>query len=123
MMNTTLPQRLKEVMEALDLNQPQFGDLVGATKGAVNQWLSGLSKSIDPEYAFKLQRKSGYSAEWLMFGTEPKKIPPSYLVDNKVAAVVTCMEKMTEADKDRLVKIGAALAEPNPTNGRKNAPS
>jgi transcriptional regulator with XRE-family HTH domain len=110
---TTLPERVQEVMDALNLNQPQLASLVGVTKGAVNQWVSGHSKSIDAEYAFKLQRKTGYSAEWLIFGIEPKKIPASYLIDNKVAAVITCMENMTEADKDRLVKIGTALVEPN----------
>lgn len=107
----TLSARIREVMDTMGLNQPQLAAKVGATKGAVNQWLSGLTKSIDPEYAFKLQRETGYSAEWLMFGTEPKKIPTHYPLDIKAAAVLACMEQMTEADKDRLVKIGTALAE------------
>lgn len=117
-MSTSLSDRIKEVMDDLALNQPQLAALVGATKGAVNQWLSGLTQSMDAEYAFKLQHEHGYNAEWLLLGAGPKMLPKSYVQDKKAATVLTCMQDMTEADKDRLVKIGAAFAQPG---GQKTA--
>jgi len=111
MMTSTLSERVRVILSELGLNQTAFAEYVGVTKGAVNQWLSETVKSIDPEYAFALQHKAGYSAEWVMFGVGPKKLLPEYAVDPKVASVVSCMQRMGEYDKDTLVKISASLVD------------
>lgn len=121
MVNSTLSARLRTIIDELDINQTKLATEAGATKGAASQWLNGLTKSIDPEYAFKLQRRTGYSAEWIMFGTGPKKLLETYRIGSRETAMLKCMENMTEADKDRLVKIGSALAQPTDgNNGSKN---
>lgn len=62
------------MMQALgDLDQPSFGRLAGASKSVVNQWLSGATKSITAQYAFQLQRTTGYNAEWIQTGNGPEK--------------------------------------------------
>ncbi len=109
---TTLPDRLRGIMRDLGLNQTEFGRYVGASKGAVSQWIAGTVKSIDAQYAFALQRKAGYSAEWVMFGKEPSKLPVGYISDEKIASVILCMQRMSEYDKDSLVKISASLSGP-----------
>lgn len=69
MQKTTTPERVTRVMEALGYNQVELAKKAGASKSMVNQWLSGLIKTIGPRYAFNLERTTGFRAEWLMTGT------------------------------------------------------
>ena len=114
MTNYSLAERVDKMMAALGLNQPEFATIAGVTKGAVNQWLSGLTKNIDAGPAFSLQRKTGYNAEWIMFGSGPEKIAyiATAFADPKVASVVECMTRMDDYGKDAMVKISVTFAKP-----------
>jgi hypothetical protein len=48
--------------------QTEFGNLCGASKSVVYQWLTGRIKSIDAKYAFKLEDSTTFSARWIMLG-------------------------------------------------------
>jgi len=61
------------MMRELDLDQVQFGALAGASKSVVNQWLSGNIQNISAAYAFRLQHRTGFSAEWIQLGEGEKK--------------------------------------------------
>lgn len=88
MQKTTVPDRIARVMDDLDLKQSELAKKAGASKSMVNQWISGLIKSIGPQYAFNLQRTTGYSAEWLMTGAGPEHINhPSASKDTAIAAL------------------------------------
>ena len=76
--STTTAERVSKMMRELgDLDQPAFGRLAGASKSMVNQWLSGMVKSVTARYAFELERKTGYRAEWIQTGEGPEKGRPT----------------------------------------------
>ena len=62
-------KRVAYMMDHLKIfEQTEFGNLCGASKSVVNQWLSGKIKKIDPRYAFQLEDKTKFSARWIMLG-------------------------------------------------------
>lgn len=52
--------------------QADFGRLLGVTRSAVNQWLSGATK-ITAENVFLIEDKTGYCARWIATGDGPKR--------------------------------------------------
>jgi hypothetical protein len=67
-MNTTA-ERVKHMMETLKIdNQTEFGNLCGASRSVVNQWLAGSIKNVDARYAFKLEDSTPYNARWIILG-------------------------------------------------------
>lgn len=110
-MSLSIPERVQKMMDDLRADQVRLGSLAGASKSVVNQWISGGIKSIAPEYAFSLEKNTGYSAKWIMLGEGQEKLDP------KIAAVARSMEKMTESRKDDVVKISTTLSEPNGNDG------
>lgn len=73
-MNSTA-ERVKHMMEALNINnQAEFGNLCGASRSVVNQWLAGSIKYVDARYAFKLEDTTPFTARWIILGEgNPKK--------------------------------------------------
>lgn len=71
-MNTTA-SRVKKMLSELDVDQVEFGRLAGASKSVVNQWLSGGIKSINPKYAYCIEKNCGYSAQWVITGEGDEK--------------------------------------------------
>ena len=71
----TTAERVKYMMDELKItNQTDFGNLCGASRSVVNQWLVGSIKSIDARYAFKLDDNTPFSVRWIMLGEgNPKK--------------------------------------------------
>ena len=66
---STTAERVKYMMEELHINeQTEFGNLCGASRSVVYQWLSGKIKSIDARYAFKLEDQTPFTARWIMLG-------------------------------------------------------
>lgn len=108
MKTTTTSDRVRKMMQALgNLDQPSFGRLAGASKSVVNQWLSGATKSITAQYAFQLQRTTGYNAEWIQTGNGPEKMEASIETASHVAE--TAAEyKVSEDLLDRYRKASAA---------------
>lgn len=47
---------------------------VGVTGSAVNQWLSGDTKSLKASVAQDLERVTGYRADWIINGWLPKRV-------------------------------------------------
>lgn len=69
----TTSERVTVMMRELGLDQVQLGALAGASKSVVNQWLSWNIQNISAGYAFKLQHRTGFSAEWIQLGEGEKK--------------------------------------------------
>ena len=70
----TSTDRIKRIRDELQMTLQEFGALLGVTKAAAHQWESGATKNIKPDILFLLQRKTGYSAEWIVTGKGPIKI-------------------------------------------------
>lgn len=63
----TLGARLRKLRLHHHLNQDQFGDLCGVTKGAVSQWESDLTVPDMPNL-LQLTQKLSFSLDWLLIG-------------------------------------------------------
>jgi hypothetical protein len=65
----TTAERVTYMMNTLKIKeQTEFGNLCGASRSTVNQWLSGNIKKIDPKYAFVLEDNSPFLARWIILG-------------------------------------------------------
>ena len=65
----TTAERVEYMMQTLKIKeQTEFGNLCGASKSVVYQWLTGRIKSIDAKYAFQLEDNTPFSARWIMLG-------------------------------------------------------
>ena len=65
----TTAERVKYMMEELNITSlTEFGNLCGASRSVVYQWVSGKIKSIDARYAFKLEDNTKFSTRWIMLG-------------------------------------------------------
>lgn len=75
-METTVSERVDRMMKALGVDQVAFAKLAGASKSVVNQWILGGIKSISGDYAYTLQKNTGYNAEWIQTGNGDEKVLP-----------------------------------------------
>ncbi len=65
----TTAERVQHMMDAIKIsNQTEFGNLCGASRSVVNQWLVGSIKTVDARYAFKLEDSTPFLARWIMLG-------------------------------------------------------
>lgn len=69
---TTLSERIQTVMDEQQLDQAALAAVAGCSKSWVNQWLSGLGKSIAYKYARSIHARYGYAIDWLTTGAGPK---------------------------------------------------
>lgn len=88
----TLSNRIQEVRKATQLNKVQFGKLVGVSHSAVGQWESGETKSLKYAKLMKIEKETGFSANWIDTGKGSKMIsesddPQRDRVQKKLAAL------------------------------------
>jgi transcriptional regulator with XRE-family HTH domain len=74
----SLGDRIRASRKAAKLTQEQLGAIAGVSGAAVAQWESGDSKTLKPENLFKIARRLGKSAEWLVTG-EGTELPPELI--------------------------------------------
>lgn len=88
-MKPTLPERLQQIMDDSGLEEfKQLADLAGASKSMASQWFGGQIKSISPEYAYKIEEKTGFAAKWIMLGEGPPKLSKAILHTIEVMKVM-----------------------------------
>lgn len=96
-METTTSERVALMMAELEVDQPEFGRISGASKSVVNQWLSGLIKKISPKYAYAIETNTKYRKEWVMFGDGEKYKSPDEAPGNLNADDQRFIRMVTEA--------------------------
>lgn len=101
---STASERVKLMMDALGKDQVEFGELAGTSRSVVNQWLSGKIKTIGAEYAYALQKKTGYSAEWIQLGTGPEKLL-RVVPDNFSDVVRSIATDLMHLPKEKLLEL------------------
>lgn len=69
---TNLSDRIKEAMG--EMSAADLARAVDVSPAAVTFWLDGTTKSIKGETAVKLERATGYRANWLINGKLPKRV-------------------------------------------------
>ena len=60
-------------MERAGVTQGQVAEACGVSGPAVNQWLTGKTKGIDPKYVAEIAALTGTSPQWLMTGKGSEK--------------------------------------------------
>ena len=71
-----LADRLQHIMDEMGWSQAELAREMGCTRAAVNNYMSGFSKKVDPTFAFRLQDKHRWNARWILEGEPPARIEP-----------------------------------------------
>jgi transcriptional regulator with XRE-family HTH domain len=61
-------ERIRAAMQRAGVTQEQLAGACGVTGPAVNQWLTGKTKKIDPGYLVDVAACTNASLNWLMTG-------------------------------------------------------
>lgn len=65
--NADIAMRLGALMEALNLNQTGFANLVGISQPALNNYIKALRRP-DLDVAIMIQSKTGVTLDWIYLG-------------------------------------------------------
>ena len=106
-MKPTIPERIARIKAELNIDEDvALAKIAGASKAMVNHWLSGRVKSIAPQYAYRLEEKTGFSAKWIQLGEgEPRT--------SQAIVHTIVMMQMMEPEKQYLVaRLVDQIAEP-----------
>ena len=90
----SLASRIQEIRKHTKLNKVQFGKLAGVSHAAVGQWEGGETKSLKFEALMRIQKETGYDANWIDTGKGSKFVtdradPQRDRVQQKIAALST----------------------------------
>jgi transcriptional regulator with XRE-family HTH domain len=61
-------ERIRTAMQRAHVTQEQVAEACGVTGPAVNQWLTGKTKNVDPRYLADVAACTNASLNWLMTG-------------------------------------------------------
>ena len=118
-MKPPLGERVRAVLSEQGVKPIELAKVAGVSKGLVSQWLSGQRLSMGYEAAHKINRKYGYSANWLMKGDGPKMAggkveehsaerPPFQIESPEITRLILAFGWLTKAQKkDRLAELEA----------------
>ncbi|MDI7156240.1 helix-turn-helix transcriptional regulator [Leptospira santarosai] len=90
-------QRLREIFESEGWTQTQLAELGKTTQPSVARYLNEERK-IDFDFAYNLQKETGYHALWILAGEEPKKVGKATNVKNIDYNQTAILEKIMEIE-------------------------
>lgn len=67
-----LAERIKEAMG--ERENAEFARDAGVTPASVTFWLSGQTKSLKAETAARIEKATGYRANWIVTGKGPRRV-------------------------------------------------
>jgi transcriptional regulator with XRE-family HTH domain len=93
----SLAKRIREAMGTTP--QAEFARALKVTDAAVTLWLNGETKSLKATTAAKIEKQTGYSAQWIVTGEGPKRLkeptaPPAPAIPNGGAFDAPTPEEM-----------------------------
>lgn len=75
MTTSTLPARLRRIQKEMGWSRGEIAAAAGASRQAVSNWFrNGTRRTIEARFGFNLQRVSGFSAEWILYGKGPERV-------------------------------------------------
>jgi transcriptional regulator with XRE-family HTH domain len=98
MSETTLAERLNQIIAELHIPKSEFAESVGVTRNHIYNLTAGRHTSLSRSVAILIEKEYGYPAEWILTGVMPAADK------SKVIA-----EKMKGLDDDALRKIEAQI--------------
>ena len=106
----TFQERIKELRTDFKLSQEQLGNLMGISKVSVWQWENGRNYPKQ-EMAEKLCDYFNVSLDYLMGRSDVKNPTKEINKDDFTVAFYNISDKLSEDDKDFILKIAQQLAE------------
>lgn len=64
--------RIRQILKENKLKQKQFASVIGVTESYISKLLKNPDIRLSQSLAVLIEEKYGYSAEWILNGTEPK---------------------------------------------------
>ena len=99
-----LPERIKQVMDDMEINQVEMAKLAGVTKGRVNQWLNGTYGSgMSAEAASRVADKPKFDAGWLASGDGPERDPLA--ANHRVRDLIDNYAKLDERGRQHVLTV------------------
>lgn len=121
---STLRDMALEIMADLNIDQAGLARLAEVTQASVSQWLHGPTKTMAPGPAFAIQRKSGWSAEYLLTGKGPKKMDQirerdaEYVIERRIAAgELLDMRDICDEQRSICRRVLDAISQPDAKTG------
>lgn len=110
---SSLAERADEILSAmpgpLRGKKRELAAVAGCTAGLVSQWLNGQTISIGYELAKNIERKLGYSADWLINGkgqkfvmAQSKSISPSSCISDIPPMVLELASRLMLLPEEKL---------------------
>lgn len=88
-------ERLREVVAGAFSGRDQAAEVAGVSTQTFNRWILGRT-DISLDAIEKLSRASGYSREWIAFGSGPKLVQHGGLPANLEARQLALEERVSE---------------------------
>ena len=116
-----LSARVEKILHDEKLKQVDLAKIAGVTKGLINQWINGPSKTMSYEPAKRLHDRYGYSIDWLMTGAgnEFGDAPAAGVVIDKPDEIE--LVRNYQAARDEEWKLTIRLFARLPSTGRARA--
>ena len=116
-MSKLLSERIAAAIQEANLGIPDVARACGVKYQAVDKWIKGNSLSLKGPQLLKLAKITGFEAEWLMFGTGPRKpaITPelaNIVQEPGAAQLLYSWHALAPETKHTAVRILDTLAEP-----------
>jgi transcriptional regulator with XRE-family HTH domain len=112
-----LAQRIRQRLDDLGLSQKELADSCGISAPAVNDWLSGKTKSLKAATLLKAAKALAVNPQWLESGVGLKSIrqehrvaEPSYQTDPVTQQLQRAIEHMLPEDQRKMLEYAELLA-------------
>lgn len=103
----TVRERIRVAIQRSGVTQEQVAEACGVSGPAVNQWLTGKTKKIDPGYLVDVAACTNASLNWLMTGKgnpARQKREPLSTVEQRLLQDFRRLPPKVRAEVSRLVK-------------------
>ena len=114
-MHKSLPERIRQVMAELDINQVEVARRARVTRGRVNQWLNGKPGGMSADAAFNLADSTPYEARWLATGTGPERKIDT--MNHRTPDLIRYFNQCDERGKEHLLFVAEREASYRPGGG------
>lgn len=88
--------RIRQILTENRLKQKQFASVIGVTESYISKLLRNPDIRLSQSLAVLIEEKYGYSAEWVLNGTEPKSKQTGRPLSEVHQKALARLEKMEE---------------------------
>jgi len=95
----TVAERIALVLQESGKTQVELAAIAGTSKGNINHLLTGNTATLNPSWAFEIERKLGYSMKWLIFGHGDKRAVDPRTLGEEEARLMIMWSELPQQDK------------------------